>query len=820
MYAIDSKSIRAVIVGVIASGLLQVAHALGLGPITVNSHIGEPLQATINVTGLDAAERAKTNVSIADNQAYISRGIEKLPSHDQLSLSLQSSARGDYISISTPNVVREPFITFVLSVKHAGKETLREYTVFLDPATDGLALPATSSAPAVKVEPKTIPVESTRVKLLADQAASATASGWKGESPQPVNSVSANAPVRNWEGRSYGPVHKGETLFSIAEKVRPSKDYSIQTVMNQIYRANPRAFNSKQLDSLMAGYALSIPEFTKEFVALPVSQPKTPDPAPKTASPRQEKATLDTPVTEQELATETNDGQELDDLAVVQEDVLLENETDEAELTPANDSEVDDGILTDVETDSYSDTAPAITDLGESAEHDDLNDVSSDQMEIDSNDIESEIVAPIQSDEVEEVEAEAEVINSNLPSDSSADDSDVVSIDSETDVLPVTSGEIPESGTKTVLTTELDEASNDGTNADLAIEEQPVAEVDNNQNFLTTTYAFLPMWQWLVLGVLLLGLIALLLFRQRKKHAVAEYDTLDEAEMDAVLAKINALENDNYQDNTDDEAWLSEHAEEFADLDSQIVAGAQLESDTEYDRDDSAIFDIPENEEADHKVAGAETESLSYQVADQDLNQNEPLPTFENQEIISEDEGLFVSETETATESEVVNRNETDDVDLDEFDIDQPSSRKVDDVVSDDDLDFFMSEDIVETQPTPAGTDEDATDASTSWTNEAHDYDDLFFSDTELGDEPQANAEEAPTDSSELRTPDSELSSPERQFAEVNPEEMEINLDLAVSFIATGHGERAVIWLEEVLEVGTEEQKARAQALMDKVRGA
>lgn len=793
MYATDSKSIRIAIVGAIAAGLLQAAHALGLGPITVNSHIGEPLRATINVTGLDAGQSAGTTVSIADNSAYQSRGIKKLPSHDQLNPSLQSTANGHYISISTPNVVREPFITFLLSIKSGGQETLREYTVFLDPATDGITIPEapeqTVQKPAVAVNNTTAPV---KTRLLVDQPATPAASGWKGERAKPTAPaapVAASTQTGTWQGgRSYGPVQQGETLFSIADKVRPSADYSIQTVMRQIYRANPRAFSGRQLGSLMAGYTLTIPDFTKDMVAMPSRSTRA-------------SAAAKAPVATSSVTENTAD------------DVQEVNETDNVALL--NDTATDTEDFSDADTVADVDNEQAVGSVDEV-----------DSSTLTDTDTNVQLENPIDSTTTTDIALNQPQYNSgisvvNAPSGNESIDLSVANNQNTGEIVSVQeSTGNQNTSTPTVVAA----TSPDTSNVDLVVEESPVIAEDKPQNFMKTTYAFLPMWQWLLIGLGLLGLIAFLLFKQRKKHAVDEFDTLDDAEMNAVLAKINALENDENQvSNLGTEAdWPHDSVSDY---------GAELESQYDQPHQDSEnIFDdFADDLEQEHQSHG-----LSDFESDPDMffNDEEMQELGQEPSAIEDIDGLedddFFIEDDAKTQNDDVVDFDLDDAVADSH-IGAATASSEHSFTADDDMDdFFITEEDDE-DIIPVLDEKPASDIT--WTDKSWADQEDFDLDELLTDDGEVSNKGVEIDSNAANTLDSDdeidaligggtANNAAKDYAGVNPEEMEINLDLADSFIATGHGERAVIWLEEVIEVGTEEQKARAKALMDKVRGA
>lgn len=123
-----------------------------------------------------------------------------------------------------------------------------------------------------------------------------------GLSAQPLKITGPNGQVRleaDTPIQEYGPTKRTDTLWRIANEVRPDEGITIYQVMLSIYQANPHAFNSSNFNSLERGKMLRIP--TREVMAsLPASearakarqddkqwQPGTATPKAETAKPSQ-----------------------------------------------------------------------------------------------------------------------------------------------------------------------------------------------------------------------------------------------------------------------------------------------------------------------------------------------------------------------------------------------------------------------------------------------------------------------------------------------------------------------------------------------------
>ena len=75
----------AVVLGVSASN----AHALALGRVTVQSALGEPLRADIEVPEINAEEAATLRAAVASPDAFRTAGMEYNPAMANLQITLQ-----------------------------------------------------------------------------------------------------------------------------------------------------------------------------------------------------------------------------------------------------------------------------------------------------------------------------------------------------------------------------------------------------------------------------------------------------------------------------------------------------------------------------------------------------------------------------------------------------------------------------------------------------------------------------------------------------------------------------------------------------------
>lgn len=219
----------------LAAALLVVApwavDAAGLGRLTVQSSLGQPFQAEIDLVSVQKDELGTLSVRLASPAAYQQAGLQYSGVVAGLAFRIEQRPNGQpYIRISSDRPVNEFVVDVLIDFAWASGRIMREYRVLLDP-------PGVPSAPAVA---------ESRPAPAAVQAPAARA--------VPVEPPRAAAPTG-----SYGPVKRGETLSQIARSVRPD-GVSVEQMLVGLYRSNPDAFIRKNMNLMRSGRILRVPE--------------------------------------------------------------------------------------------------------------------------------------------------------------------------------------------------------------------------------------------------------------------------------------------------------------------------------------------------------------------------------------------------------------------------------------------------------------------------------------------------------------------------------------------------------------------------------
>ncbi len=215
----------------VGSTLSLSAYALGLGEIRTSSALNEKFKGEIELLSVEKGQLDTLKVGLAPPEVFARTGVER-PFHlSQLRFRTLRKRDGRAVILVTSDVpIREPFLDFFVQVTWPAGKLVREYTVLLDP-----------------------PVTTRRVAPAVRKAAAGA-----GAAARTAQRRQGAAPVVE-PGGEYGPVRANETLWKIAERVRPS-GVSVHQMMVALYRANPGAFLDGNINLLKKGSVLRVPE--------------------------------------------------------------------------------------------------------------------------------------------------------------------------------------------------------------------------------------------------------------------------------------------------------------------------------------------------------------------------------------------------------------------------------------------------------------------------------------------------------------------------------------------------------------------------------
>ena len=122
----------AVILTLLLASMATQVSALGLGTISVESALNQPLRVRIEVLQLGSTRLDELIIRMATADDFQRFNIERVGFLTNITFSLESSAAGDYVLLTSRQIVREPYLSFILETRWPNGRLLSEHTVLLD----------------------------------------------------------------------------------------------------------------------------------------------------------------------------------------------------------------------------------------------------------------------------------------------------------------------------------------------------------------------------------------------------------------------------------------------------------------------------------------------------------------------------------------------------------------------------------------------------------------------------------------------------------------------------------------------------------------
>jgi pilus assembly protein FimV len=230
------------------------AMALSLGRITVQSALGEPLRAEIEVPDINAEEAASLRTAVALPEAFTAAGLEYNSALSSLQATLQRRTDGRaYIRLTSDRPINDPFVDMILEASWSSGRIVRDYTMLFDPPSMRKPAAVAPTLPQVVAPAVTRP------------AAPAPAAQPSAEAGRPTNQASSAqapaakpAPATASQGDKKVVVQPGDTATKIAANVRES-GVSLDQMLVAMLRGNPDAFINNNIDRLRSGSVINVP---------------------------------------------------------------------------------------------------------------------------------------------------------------------------------------------------------------------------------------------------------------------------------------------------------------------------------------------------------------------------------------------------------------------------------------------------------------------------------------------------------------------------------------------------------------------------------
>lgn len=251
---LNTWSLRAVAGAVMLTSALgsSGAWALALGRINVQSYLGQPLRAEVDLPSLTAAEAASLRAAIASPEAFRAASMEYNGVLSDVRLQLEQRADGrSVLRLTSTRPINEPFMDVVLDVNWANGHMVRGYTMLLDPIGTPAVKPV-QAQPTVTTQTATPPTSSKPPKTTPAKEAS----------PPPVAAAPTAAATPDTEPAKDAvgslKIAKGATAYGIAKTYKP-EGVTLEQMLVGMLRANPNAFVGSNVNRMKAGAVLDLP---------------------------------------------------------------------------------------------------------------------------------------------------------------------------------------------------------------------------------------------------------------------------------------------------------------------------------------------------------------------------------------------------------------------------------------------------------------------------------------------------------------------------------------------------------------------------------
>lgn len=258
---------------VMAALLPARGYPLGLGEIELNSALNQELNAEIEILSASPEDAEQLIVQLGSREAFNRAGIDRPYLLQQLKFKVVDRNGAPYIRVYTNSAVREPFLSFLLEIDWPQGNLLREYTLLLDPPVynSGVSAgtPAGGGHPFIDPADTQSPSQSATQQYYPDASTTGAATissdsgrslSYQAPSAQATQPAGAYAPVAARDSVDIYRVKENDTLWSMANRMRPDDSVSVEQMMLALVRKNPEAFIQENINGVKRGYILRVPD--------------------------------------------------------------------------------------------------------------------------------------------------------------------------------------------------------------------------------------------------------------------------------------------------------------------------------------------------------------------------------------------------------------------------------------------------------------------------------------------------------------------------------------------------------------------------------
>ena len=245
--AVNIRNMLRLVGATLAAAMPASSWGLGLGEITLNSYLNEPLAAEVELLDVQSLTAEDVRVRLATQEAFDRLGVDRAYFLTSINFEVVIEGGVGKILLTTTKPLLEPYLDFLVETRWPDGRLLREYTVLVD-------LPSTpSGAPAADLG------KDGGATSATEPSASAASGGPRLAQPEtaPDRDYDRDAESRPRAGGRY-LVQSNDTLWEIAAEAAPA-GASIEQTMLATVQMNSDAFAGGNINGLKAGYVLEMP---------------------------------------------------------------------------------------------------------------------------------------------------------------------------------------------------------------------------------------------------------------------------------------------------------------------------------------------------------------------------------------------------------------------------------------------------------------------------------------------------------------------------------------------------------------------------------
>ncbi|MDD5632982.1 MAG: hypothetical protein PHI13_13275 [Methylococcales bacterium] len=227
-------------IALVSSLVPSCGYSLGIGDIKLHSALNQYLDAEISLVVSPGDKISDIKVNLAPPDKFDEAGVPWTSFLSKIKFEAISGANGTVkIKISSREALKEPVLDFLLQVTWPKGSLYREFTVLLDPPTayNKATNPAIDNQENYNLEGgAVIPYY------------------------EPLKIQQIRGEQKIGRAGQYGPTNRNDSLWKVAEPPSRQMGVSVEQMMMAIYEENPQAFYNENVNALLTGKILKIPE--------------------------------------------------------------------------------------------------------------------------------------------------------------------------------------------------------------------------------------------------------------------------------------------------------------------------------------------------------------------------------------------------------------------------------------------------------------------------------------------------------------------------------------------------------------------------------